>query len=176
MDCGDKIACYNRVYTRNREEGLAVDNVLDDVACYCVQFRRAARAVSELYAQALCPSGVTPCQLTILNTVSELQPCTTSAIAKHIGLDRTTLVRSLKPLIEKGLVKDMSQKGARDRRLCMSPEGDRVLVDALPRWNAAQALMEERIGVDILAAVRGIPGSLAEQPVERSGMLDEEAR
>ena len=58
----------------------------------------------------------------------------------------------------------------------MSPEGDRVLVDALPRWNAAQALMEERIGIDILAAVRGIPGSLAEQPVERSGMLDEEAR
>lgn len=148
-------------------------NVLDNVACYCVQFRRATRAVSELYAQALCPSGVTPCQFTILNTVSELQPCTTSAIAKRIGLDRTTLVRSLKPLIEKGLVEDMSQKGARDRQLCMSPEGDRVLMDALPRWNAAQALMEERVGVDFLAAVRGISGSLTKQPVERSGMLGE---
>lgn len=151
-------------------------NVLDNVACYCVQFRRATRAVSELYAQALCPSGVTPCQFTILNTVSELQPCTTSAIAKRIGLDRTTLVRSLKPLIEKGLVEDMSQKGARDRRLCVSPEGDRVLADAMPRWNAAQALMEERVGADILAAVREIPGSLTKQPVERSGMLGEEAR
>ena len=148
-------------------------NVLDNVACYCVQFRRATRAVSELYAQALCPSGVTPCQFTILNTVSELQPCTTSTIAKRIGLDRTTLVRSLKPLIEKGLVKDMSQKSARDRQLCMSPEGDRILADALPRWNAAQALMEERVGADILAAVREIPGSLTKQPVERSGMLGE---
>ena len=148
-------------------------NVLDNVACYCVQFRRATRAVSELYAQALCPSGVTPCQFTILNTVSELQPCTTSAIAKRIGLDRTTLVRLLKPLIEKGLVEDMSQKGARDRQLCMSPEGDRVLADAMPRWNAAQALMEERVGADILAAVREIPGSLTKQPVERSGMLGE---
>lgn len=148
-------------------------NVLDNVACYCVQFRRATRAVSELYAQALCPSGVTPCQFTILNTVSELQPCTTSAIAKRIGLDRTTLVRSLKPLIEKGLVEDMSQKGARDRQLCVSPEGDRVLADAMPRWNAAQALMEERVGADILAAVREIPGSLTKQPVERSGMLGE---
>ena len=148
-------------------------NVLDNVACYCVQFRRATRAVSELYAQALCPSGVTPCQFTILNTVSELQPCTTSAIAKRIGLDRTTLVRSLKPLIEKGLVEDMSQKGARDRQLCVSPEGDRVLADAMPRWNAAQALMEERVGVDILAAVREIPDSLTKQPVERSGMLGE---
>ena len=153
-----------------------MDNVFDDVSCYCVQFRRATRAVSELYAQALCPSGVTPCQFTILNTVSELQPCTTSAIAKRNGLDRTTLVRSLKHLIEKGLVEDMSQKGARDRQLCMSPEGDRVLADAMPRWNAAQALMEERVGADILAAVREIPGSLAEQPVERSGMLGEEAR
>ncbi len=151
-------------------------NVLDNVACYCVQFRRATRAVSELYAQALCPSGVTPCQFTILNTVSELQSCTTSAIAKRIGLDRTTLVRSLKPLIEKGLVEDMSQKGARDRQLCVSPEGDRVLADAMPRWNAAQALMEERVGADILAAVREIPGSLTKQPVERSGMLGEEAR
>ena len=151
-------------------------NVLDNVACYCVQFRRATRAVSELYAQALCPSGVTPCQFTILNTVSELQPCTTSAIAKRIGLDRTTLVRSLKPLIEKGLVKDLSQKGARDHQLCMSPEGDRILADALPRWNAAQASMEERVGIDILAAVRRIPGSLTKQPVERNGTLDEEAR
>lgn len=151
-------------------------NVLDNVACYCVQFRRATRAVSELYAQALCPSGFTPCQFTILNTVSELQPCTTSAIAKRIGLDRTTLVRSLKPLIEKGLVEDMSQKGARDRQLCVSPKGDRVLADAMPRWNAAQALMEERVGADILAAVREIPGSLTKQPVERSGMLGEEAR
>lgn len=148
-------------------------NVLDNVACYCVQFRRATRAVSELYAQALCPSGVTPCQFTILNTVSELQPCTTSAIAKRIGLDRTTLVRSLKPLIEKGLVEDMSQKGARDRQLCVSPEGDRVLADAMPRWNAAQALMEERVGADILAAMREIPSSLTKQPVERSGMLGE---
>lgn len=135
------------------------DNSLD---CYCVGFRRAAGAISSLYGEALAPVGLTISQYAILQSVSLLQPCSTSALAERLGLDRTTLVRTLKPLLEKGFIEDASEPNKRDRQLCLTQTGERTLEKAQPCWEAAQAEMESRFDMEFLDAVKAVPHVLGD--------------
>ena len=43
--------------------------ILDPAQCACARLRKAARAVTQFYDQALKPAGVTPNQFTILATL-----------------------------------------------------------------------------------------------------------
>lgn len=46
-----------------------------------------------------------------------LDTCSISTLAAYVGLERTTLTRTLKPLIEQGFIQDVSDIGRRNRQL-----------------------------------------------------------
>lgn len=79
-----------------------------------------------------------------------MRPVNVSGLAAAIRLDRTTLVRNLKPLEDKGYIIDTSAKGTRNRQLELSDAGREVYRSAVPRWEAAQNLMETSLGIDQL--------------------------
>ena len=82
--------------------------------CYCINLRRAANAVTALYDGLLAPSASPstsfPCWRAVHPGTSSI-----SELAAYTGLDRTTLTRTLKPLLSQGYLQDQSLPGARNR-------------------------------------------------------------
>jgi DNA-binding MarR family transcriptional regulator len=72
--------------------------------CVCVNLRRAARAVTALYDDALSASGIKITQFSLLRSVQRNEPVSVSALSEDLNLDRTTLARNLDPLQRDGLI------------------------------------------------------------------------
>src|SRR5262245_66658020 len=75
--------------------------------CACEGLRRAARAVSKVYAGALASFGLTPTQLAILVATRLHGSLPLSRLAEGMGLDRTSLYLAVRPLERKGYVQTL---------------------------------------------------------------------
>ena len=121
--------------------------------CHCTRLRRAARAVTRLYDQALGESGLTATQFSLLRTISRLEQPYISILAEATGLDRSTLGRNLRPLEKAGLVEFGIGEDARTRRVRLSRSGKRTLDRAVSRWQAAQDRLNAALGAEKLSAL-----------------------
>ncbi len=120
--------------------------------CYCIQLRRAAKCAAALYDRHLAPCGITGGQFCLLLNLNELKSASVSELAKRIDLERTTLVRTLKPLLARRLVEDTSSPGTRNSKLRLTEIGEEVLASAIPLWEDAQRVFSERLGEERLLA------------------------
>lgn len=68
---------------------------------------------------------------------------TMNELAEVLRLERTTLVRNLKPLEDKGLVSVYGQKTAKAYLVGLTEEGEKSLEAALPDWSRAQQGVNE---------------------------------
>ncbi|MDO4311936.1 MAG: MarR family winged helix-turn-helix transcriptional regulator [Eubacteriales bacterium] len=115
-------------------------------SCYCINLRRVTNAVSNLYDTHLAPLDITVNQFSLLRNLGRLGTCSVSELAAYVGLERTTLVRTLKPLIVRGLIWDASEAGQRNRMLQLTKEGKEMVESGGPLWENAQREIERRIG------------------------------
>ncbi len=122
--------------------------VLDETAdCACLTLRGAARAVTRMYDEVLRPSGLKATQFSVLAAVATEGPASMTVIARALVMDRTTLTRNLKPLMDRGLVKpDKSADDRRQRRIVVTREGKATLAKALPLWKKAHEQIITGIG------------------------------
>lgn len=114
--------------------------------CNCINLRRSSQALTEVYDEILSPSGLKVSQYLLLMNVKRLGPVSVSSLASEIRLDRTTIVRNLKPLEEKGFIIDVAEKGARNRQLKLTDSGLEILKIARPLWLEAQNFIEQYLG------------------------------
>lgn len=119
--------------------------------CNHLNMRRASLALTKLYDDRLAPSGVTVSQFSLLKHIRALGTVSVSALALAIRLDRTTLVRNLKPLEEGGLVSDDARPGARSRELSLTEKGQETYNAAEKLWQEAQQTVEDALGSENLA-------------------------
>jgi DNA-binding MarR family transcriptional regulator len=113
--------------------------------CYCTQFRRSANALTSVYDDALRPVGLKITQLTLLRGLDRLGSATYNEIASELALDKTTISRNIKLLIEAGWVDVSSDEDARYKLATLSPAGARMLKEAEPYWRAAQTQVEKEL-------------------------------
>ena len=66
--------------------------------CVCANLRMAARAVTQLYDDAMRPAGLRVTQFSILSAAGRLGPTTLTRLGHATRTDRTTLTRTLAPL------------------------------------------------------------------------------
>lgn len=116
--------------------------------CNCLNIRRASQAVTEVYDEFLAPSNLKIGQFSLLKHINQLGPVSVSDLALIIRLDRTTLVRNLKPLEKSGLVEDISTEGTRNRQLKLTAKGIKAYKYAEELWEKAQSFLEEYLGKD----------------------------
>lgn len=122
------------------------NNEMKPSICNCLNLRRASAAITKIYDENLAPSGLTVSQYSILLHLKLLGPVSVSDLAIKIRLDRTTLVRSLKPLEATSLIIDVSQKGSRNRQLQLTEKGAEKCIEAEYLWKDAQNVIEQKIG------------------------------
>lgn len=116
--------------------------------CVCFNFRRAARAVTQRFDQALAPSGLKSTQFTVLIAVAGHEPVTMTHLADALAMDRTTLTRNLRPLEKSAYLSTRSGDDRRTREIVLTDAGRAVLRRAMPLWRAAQTEVVDRIGED----------------------------
>jgi DNA-binding MarR family transcriptional regulator len=119
---------------------------LQSLPCYCATLRQAARAVTAFYDQALANSGVPVTQYTIMQVLKTAPGLQTTEVGKLIGIDQTTATRTL-ALMKKGrLVAYSAGIDRRERRWRLTPLGESLYREIEPKWESAQALVEQRLG------------------------------
>lgn len=124
--------------------------------CNCVNLRRASLAITEVYDDYLSPSGLKNGQFSMLNHIKSLSPVNVSELALKIRLDRTTLVRNLKLLEQRGLIADTAPKGSRNRQLVVTELGEQTLDIASRNWLEAQSFMEAYMGKEALTTLTAL--------------------
>jgi len=122
--------------------------------CACDQLRRVTRGVTQVYDDAVMPSGLRITQLPIFVGLASEGDLPLSVLADRLALDRTTLTRNLKVLEDRGLIRIYEHNDdARVRMVSMTLEGSALLTGALERWATVQEFVEERFGRERLVAL-----------------------
>jgi DNA-binding MarR family transcriptional regulator len=95
-------------------------------------------------------SGLKLSQYSLLAQLSEV-PQSLTELADRMEIDRTTLTRSLRPLLEQGLVSESCAADARQRLFVLTTNGARVRTGARKQWLQAQLALEQHLGRDFVA-------------------------
>lgn len=114
--------------------------------CACYQVRKAARAVTKLYEEALRPIGLRATQFSLLMASRVMGPVTVVKLAQITVMDRTTLTRNLQVLEKRGLIAINPREDRREREVTLTSSGMEVLVQAIPLWEAAQDRVRQGLG------------------------------
>ncbi len=114
--------------------------------CVGVSLRKTTRVVTQLFDEALRPSGLRATQFTVLIAVALADPPTMTRIARALAMDPTTLTRNLGPLERTGLVKSVGGKDRRTRFVTLTPQGRNRLAAAWPLWEQAHTGLMRRVG------------------------------
>jgi len=114
--------------------------------CACANLRRAARLVTQLYEEAIRPAGITGPQFTLLQALKLAPGISQKQLGEILGIDSTTLTRTLALLEKRGWLKSQPAKDRRALRLGLSTAGEREYERALPYWQSAQRRLKHALG------------------------------
>ncbi len=116
-----------------------------DGRCVAGALRRASRAITRHYDEHLAASGLTIARYSLLSTLAALGEPTLSAFGRDLAMERTTLLRNLKPLVDDGLVAIAPARAGRANVARLTVRGTKALERARPYWRAAQQSLSERV-------------------------------
>ena len=111
--------------------------------CYCTNLRRGALWATEYYDRMLAPSGLSVPQYYLLINLSRMEKANLSQWAERVGLDRTTMVRNVKTLENKGLVTPTEGRG---KTFTLTDIGKSTLAQGIALWERAQERLRDSIG------------------------------
>jgi DNA-binding MarR family transcriptional regulator len=123
--------------------------------CNCFAVRQAARHLTKQYERHLSGAQLTTAQFSILVALEEAGEMTMVELAKVMVMDRTTLVRAMKPLQHEALI--VSQPSAADTRrliLSLSAAGVKRMKQGFALWSDAQREFEAEVGPGEAARLR----------------------
>jgi DNA-binding MarR family transcriptional regulator len=127
--------------------------------CTCGELRKAARAVTMLYDNAVKSSGLQSTQFSLLHVISKSDSIRISELAAKMGTDRTTLTRNLAILERDGLIKVSEGTDHRTRIVTATQKGRGAVVRAIPLWNEVQHKVKQKMGE---SSWQGLMRSLSE--------------
>ncbi|MBC8731742.1 MarR family winged helix-turn-helix transcriptional regulator [Paraburkholderia sp. UCT2] len=115
--------------------------------CNCFALRQAARHVTQMYERHLGSVGLTAAQFTILAKLARTPNLPMAELADAMVMERTTLVRAMKPLQRDGLV--LAEAADHDNRtllFSLTEKGETTFDQASVAWRAAQDEFEKKFG------------------------------
>ena len=128
---------------------MSTDTLPKPEECSCLAVRQAARHVTQLYDQFLTPVGLRTTQFSILTQLHQLGPLTINALAARLIMDRTTVGRTVQPLVRRRFIAIV--RGNPDRRckeLHLTELGLERLREAVKLWIRAQDRFAELFGAE----------------------------
>ena len=136
-------------------------DIREVAGCTCLRLRRSSRTATQLYDAHLAKVGLTIGQFGIMAQLYGVgvfrESVSIRELAALIGMDSTTLVRTLKPLEQHGWIAgEPHPDDRRSRVVRLTDEGRARLAIAAPAWEAAQAQLRATIGETSALALNGL--------------------
>ncbi|HEX8613142.1 MAG TPA: MarR family winged helix-turn-helix transcriptional regulator [Telluria sp.] len=123
------------------------DPIEKPLGCTCFKLRKLTRAMSRVYDQHMGAVGLKTTQYSVLANVAR-GALPVAELAEQLGLERTTLTRNLKPLMEAGWVALRPGADSRQRIVTITDAGRQKLAEAYLAWCGAQRAFEQLVGRD----------------------------
>jgi DNA-binding MarR family transcriptional regulator len=114
--------------------------------CACSNFRKASRALTQMFDHALQPAGLRSTQLIILLEIAVARYATASQLARRLVMDPSTLARNLKLITKQGWVKTKANGSGRGQKISLTPRGMKTVEKAVPLWEHAQMTFAKQLG------------------------------
>lgn len=121
-------------------------NQLPNLPCLCSSVRRASRALTQLYEQAMRPTGLRATQFTILQALARAGELLQGQLAEVLAMDSTTLTRTLAIMVKQGWIAERRGDDRRQRWLRLTKAGKSQLDRALPAWETVQSQLQRELG------------------------------
>jgi DNA-binding MarR family transcriptional regulator len=123
--------------------------------CNCLALRQAARTVTALYDRHLEKAGLTASQYSLLAAIKEKPGIAMQELSELMVMDRTTLVRALKPLSRDNYIQQLPDAvNSRKLVFALTDEGTRKYAEAHEHWLQAQAEFDANVGKSRAQAMR----------------------
>lgn len=116
--------------------------------CVCSTLRMVTRAVTQLYDDVLRPSGLRVTQFSILAILARLGEANLRQLQDTLGIDQTTLTRSLTLLEREGVIERVPHPDARIKAMRLTAKGRRALKVARPLWAQVQDKVLRELGTN----------------------------
>ena len=107
--------------------------------CVCFNLRWVTRKVTQFFDAEMRRHGIRPTQGSILASLITKDSWTMAELSDWLGMERTTLVRNLRPLQRDGLVKVGGGGHGRLVELAITPKGRKQMEKLTPAWKSAQS-------------------------------------
>jgi len=114
--------------------------------CVCFNLRWVTRAVTQFYDAEMRRHGIRPTQGTILASLMSKDSWNMAELSDWLGVDRTTLVRNLRPLQREGLVQINGGGRGRLVELTITAKGRKQIEKLTPAWKSAQSAAVKTLG------------------------------
>ncbi len=127
--------------------------------CAALHSRVFSRLVTRLFNSSLTDSGLRITQFSVLNAIKARPPESIFQLAELLGLERSSLQRTVDKLIDNGLVQAAPTGNKRALGLSLTADGEARYQQALQGWQHAQQQFESLVGAanwaDIARELRG---------------------
>ena len=114
--------------------------------CVCNTLRMVARAATQLYDDALRPSGLRVTQFSIVAAIARTGEANLKQLEDVLAVDQTTLTRGLGLLQRDGLIERSPHPDRRIKSMRLTSKGRRALDAARPLWARAQDTVLRALG------------------------------
>jgi DNA-binding MarR family transcriptional regulator len=106
--------------------------------CACFNVRRVSRAITQFYDAEVRRHGLRPTQTPILRALQAREGWGMAELSDFLGMERTTLLRNLRPLERDGLVWTGGGGRGGHVEFGITPKGRRIVEKIQPAWRSAQ--------------------------------------
>jgi len=106
--------------------------------CTCFNVRRVARVITQFFDAEVRRHGIRPTQTPILRALQARNGWGMAELSEWLGMERTTLLRNLRPLQRDGLVRAKGGGRGGHVELEITEKGRAALAKMLPAWRSAQ--------------------------------------
>ena len=111
--------------------------------------RLAARRATQFMEERMAEAGVSFSQFGLMAEIASATDDTVGALAQRMGLDQSTLSRTLRTLEAEGLVEiAVLESDQRKRMVWLTEKGARRLEVALAAWRHAHAQLAKQLSVE----------------------------
>jgi DNA-binding MarR family transcriptional regulator len=126
--------------------------------CVCAALRAASRHVSQMYDDALAPLDLSITGYSLLAKIDALGAPSMNELADAAVMDRSTLSRNLKPLLDAKFVAVEPGEDRRRKEFSLTAKGRTRLTAAYPRWREVQQRFKRLYGASESTALAAMLG------------------
>ncbi len=134
-------------YVKKQLDLTSVEN------CACFNVRRVSRVITQFYDAEVRRHGMRPTQAPILRALDAKDEWSMAELSEWLGMERTTLLRNLRPLERDGLMRTRGGGRGGHVELEITEKGRKALAKMAPSWRSAQDKVVAILGKDRWSAI-----------------------